>query len=324
MAENSTNHRKMDSQEAQRTIDALAGKYGLRQEESDIETYATKNAEDRSRYLSDLEAQYQRRSASDQPSSERSSGGSESGGNGGSGSSSSAQSSTRYVDAAFQASLDKQNKLMEQLWADSQARAAEERTREAERKAKADSLYNTYMGRASQALNLDPNDPIIKAQVDAYRAEQERARRGYISDVAEASGPIANIRGEERMAAERTGQAVSTFQAQLLGRELESRRNEIAEALSSMGSILSADQTAGLQRELAAIDAELNQLQTQTRATSDLGQLGLGYAGLDMDKLKMEMLNRQFYSGLESQEDIARANLGFEYDTTKPWWEAAR
>src|SRR3990167_4615224 len=103
MAENDTSHRKMDSQAAQRTIDALAGKYGLRQEESDIETYATKNPEDRSRYLSDLEEQYKRRSASDQSSSQGNN--SNSGGGGGSGSSSSGQRSTGYVDEAFRASL---------------------------------------------------------------------------------------------------------------------------------------------------------------------------------------------------------------------------
>ena len=67
------------------------------------------------------------------------------------------------------------------------------------------------------------DDPIVRAQVDAYRAEQERARRNYLDDLAEkAKGQ--SIAGEERMAAERMGQDVGKFAAGVIATEVEARR----------------------------------------------------------------------------------------------------
>lgn len=69
------------------------------------------------------------------------------------------------------------------------------------------------------------DDPVVRAQVDAYRAEQERARRNHISDLAErAGGSPVNLDGEKRMAAEKTGQAVATFTADVMAKETEARR----------------------------------------------------------------------------------------------------
>jgi hypothetical protein len=122
-------------------------------------------------------------------------------------------------------------------------------------------LYDQLAQRASQSLAIDRNDPIIRAQADAYGAQQERARRDSLADYAESAGPTANIRGEQRLGYERMGSAVGGFEAELLGRELESRRAEITQALNSMGSLLSADQQRELQRQIALLDQAVAQQQ---------------------------------------------------------------
>lgn len=208
-------------------------------------------------------------------------------------------------------------------------------TERAENKSRADALYNTLLQRSRQSLdmfggptrtggdvgmtggNMSPGgagpsrtdgmsgrvtDPIIRGQVDAFGAQTERARRNYLSDVAEQRGPYANIQGERRMSAEKAGQAVGGFQAQLLGRELTARRDEIAQALAQMGGMLSGDQTRALQGELAAIDSQLRR---------DLGFAGiaaqrdLGFAGLDVSRRGQDMGMDQFLRQLALNEWIA-------------------
>lgn len=154
-----------------------------------------------------------------------------------------------------------------------------------------DQLYGQLKSRADQSTQIDANDPIIKGQVDVYRNEQDRAQRNYLSDAAESSGPYENLRGQQRMAAEHTGQAVGGFQAELLGRELSSRRAEIADALNSMRGMLTADQQANLQTELSTLDKQMQAvgLSGQNAGLTSqnalgFGNLGLGYAGLDVQK----------------------------------------
>lgn len=117
-------------------------------------------------------------------------------------------------------------------------------------------LYGLLMQRATQGTDVS-GSPVVRAQSDAYAANEERSRRNYISDVAERGGPYANIEGERRMASERMGQRVGGFEAELMGRELAARRDEISEALTLMAGQLSGDQTRALQRELAQIEAQL-------------------------------------------------------------------
>jgi hypothetical protein len=70
------------------------------------------------------------------------------------------------------------------------------------------------------------DDPVVIAQVAAYRAEQDRARRHYLSDLAEkAQGNPQNMRGEERLTAEKMGQAVASFAADLIAKEIAARRH---------------------------------------------------------------------------------------------------
>lgn len=177
---------------------------------------------------------------------------------------------------------------------------------QAENKSRADALYSTLNQRASQGLNVTADDPIIRGQVDSFRAEQERAKRNYLSDTAEQIGPYANMRGEQRMAAEKVGQATSGFQSELLGREYGARRDEIAQALAAQGSMLSGDQNRNLQQQLAAYDQAIKE------ANVGLGQqqIGLGYAGLDFQKQGLAQNNDQFLRELA----LRQWDLGDQHD----------
>lgn len=201
--------------------------------------------------------------------------------------------------------------------------AAQQQAAQAEAKAKSDALYGQLDTRAKQGLQVNAQDPIIKGQVDAFSAQGERSRRGYLSDVAERSGPYANMRGEQRMTAEKLGQGTAGFQAELLGRELSSRRDEIAQALSTQGAILSGDQTRNLQAQLAQMDQGIKEagLGLQGRQIDQQGALGfsgqalqrdLGFADLSLrDKLGMGALDMQG-RGLDLQRELGMGGLALQ------------
>lgn len=163
-------------------------------------------------------------------------------------------------------------------------------------------LYQTLLGRSQQGLAIDRNDPVIRAQADAYSANEERARRNYLADTAEKSGPYANLQGEARLAAERVGQRTGAFESELMGRELGARRQEIATALSSMQGLLTDQQRMALQRELALLDNALRQQQISLQGQ----QLGLEGRRLDM------------------QNDQFMRNFGLQEADRASYWDAIR
>lgn len=171
---------------------------------------------------------------------------------------------------------------------------------------RSNALYSTLDTRAKQGLAVNAQDPIISGQVDAFRAEQERAKRNDISNVAEQIGPYGNIRGEQRMAAERVGQNTSGFQAELMGRELSARRDEIAQALQSQGAMLSGDQTRALQSQLAAMDQAIKEANANTSATSVGNQFTLGQGQLALGQGQLALGNR----GLDTSNDQFLRELG--------------
>lgn len=146
-------------------------------------------------------------------------------------------------------------------------------------------FYDQLLQRSQQSLAVDGSDPVIRAQTDAYAANRERTRRNYVSDEAERGGPYANMLGTSRASAERAGQDVAGFQAELMGRELAARREEIAQALMLMGGRLSDEERLALTRELGMIDANLRQQ-----------GIGLQGRGLDMqnDQFLQELAERQY------------------------------
>ena len=215
--------------------------------------------------------------------------------------------------------MEKQTKLLDEMWGAQKARDTQIAAEAAERKKRGDELYGTWLGRSQQGLQLNADDPTIKGQVDVYRAEQDRALRNALSDSAEAGG-LGDTR--KRMASERTSQNVASFQAELMARELGTRRAEVADALQSMGGMLSGDQRAGLERELGNLDNAIKQSQVgiSARDTDLRGQLGfgdlnlrgqLGNRGLDNDLLRTMMQNEQFYGdlGLRSRTQDDQYNL---------------
>jgi hypothetical protein len=125
-------------------------------------------------------------------------------------------------------------------------------------------LMAQLMARAQQGLAVNREDPNVRAQADAYAANEERQRRQYLTRAAEEMGgrPV-NLRGEERLASERAGQRSGAFEAELIGREIGARRDEIAQALALWGNRLSDEQRQGLERELAQLN---DRARTQDRS----------------------------------------------------------
>jgi hypothetical protein len=163
----------------------------------------------------------------------------------------------------------------------------------------ASSLFDLLMSRAKASENIDASDPIVKAQTDAYRTEGTRARRNYLSDVAEEAGPIANLRGERRMSAERLGQDVGGFQAQALRNAQDARRASIESALAGATGFLTDEQRMSLTNELERL-----------RLSQQESQYGRSLA----------QDNSQFNRNLTSLESQFGRNLGqraYEYDTNR-------
>lgn len=157
------------------------------------------------------------------------------------------------------------------------------------------SLYEMLLARAQQGTAVNRDDPAVRSQADAYSANAERARRNYLGDVAERSGPMANMRGDERVTAEKLGQNTGAFESELVNREMTTRRNEIAQALSSMQGLLTTEQQLALQRELGLLN---NSIQQQ--------QIGL-------QGQQMSMQNEQFLR-----------QLGFNEADRASYWDAIR
>lgn len=115
-------------------------------------------------------------------------------------------------------------------------------------------LYALLMQRAQQGTAVGRDNPNVRNQVDPVVAQQERANRNYLDDTAERAGPLANLQGERRLMAERSGQYAGALESEVIGREIEAKRQEIMQALSLWGQQLSADQRLALQRELAYLE----------------------------------------------------------------------
>lgn len=134
-------------------------------------------------------------------------------------------------------------------------------------------LLNEGTGAASAnpAFSTDPNSPILKSQIDAFRATQTQNERTNLASIAERAGPNTNIGAETRLADQQAGQAVSGYQAQLMGTQLAARQNEILQALNGASGSLTAEQAQQLEEELAQLQLAQQAFQfdaTNTRITN--------------------------------------------------------
>lgn len=110
-------------------------------------------------------------------------------------------------------------------------------------------LRNMLLSRAGQSLQVDPNDPTIKAQTDAYRADVTRGGRDFLTQQAEKGGPYGDMGAAYRSVAEKAGQAVADRRGQLMQGIVDARRKEIADSLSGLGGTLSLDEQVRLRQE---------------------------------------------------------------------------
>lgn len=161
---------------------------------------------------------------------------------------------------------------------------------------RSDDLYQQLLQRTQQGLDVDRNTPAIRAQADAFSANQERSRRNYLSDTAERMGPYASgaLQGERRMASERAGIASGAFEAELVGREITARRDEIAQALSLLTGRVSAEDEMALRRELADLEAQLRR------------------EGYGLQRYGLDQGNDQFLRQLAQRQ--------YEFDSSNPYF----
>jgi hypothetical protein len=140
-----------------------------------------------------------------------------------------------------------------------------------------------YLSLVEQDRVPDAKDPAIVSQREAFEAATERARRNAMADAAEGAGPYATgaLQGTDRMLREEAAINSSAFAADLVGREIQNRRAEILAALNGLAGVLSEEDRQALQRELAQLNAQMEQsrLSQQDRQFSD--QFGLDLANTE-------------------------------------------
>lgn len=166
-----------------------------------------------------------------------------------------------------------------------------------------DVVRNSYLQQATQGTTVDRNDPNVRQQAEPFAAAQERARRQYESEQAErlsakGLGDSGAMDAERRLATERAAQNTGAFESQLVGRELQNKRNEIQTALQALGGMVDSDQGRALQLELAKLDAQLKQAGIDTQSSLGSQELALkdklGTGGLNLDYLRALLQNQQF------------------------------
>jgi hypothetical protein len=181
-----------------------------------------------------------------------------------------------------------------------------------------DVVRNTYLQQIQKGTAVDTNDPNFRQQADTYAAAQERARRNAIDDTTQsafAGGAGAYGGGAQalaqRAATEGAARNVGQFEASLVGQELQNRRDEIKNALSSLGGMISNDQQLALQRELASLDAALKReslAQTGSLGAQDISLRDkLGTGALNVDLIRALLQNQQF--GNELGFNIGQADF---------------
>ena len=167
-----------------------------------------------------------------------------------------------------------------------------------------DDLMGLLSERMRQGEEIDPNNPIIKNQVDLFRGEQDRTRRDYLTNMAEklstqGLGNSGRLQNEQRFAQEQAGLQTGQFQAELMGRELTARRDEIKHAIDTMGDLLTEQERQMLQRELAEAENAM-----QKYGIDKSGEQF--FAGLDQK-------DRQFAAELSQRDRLAASDDAFRY-----------
>ena len=152
-----------------------------------------------------------------------------------------------------------------------------------------------------QPTGVDPNDPVIKSQTDAFNlAQQREAERTRAAMAQRAAVSGTNYSGGFDAGVNRTlqhqGQNEQAFLAQLMQQELNSQRQRASQALGFGTGLLSQEQQQALQERLANLNSQL-----QTTGYGLQQQLGLGDLGVRREGLAQQ--NSQFSAGLGQQNN---------------------
>ena len=144
-------------------------------------------------------------------------------------------------------------------------------------------FYDQLQGLIGQyGQPVTANDPIIKGQVDAFDAQQQRGAQQGQAALAEQNAyrGIPTGTRDAGTAAEYESAALNTgnFRAGLMSQELTARRNALQQTLSLYGGQLTAAQARQLQAEIAAINATLSNQQITNQNNQFYDQLGLSAA----------------------------------------------
>lgn len=173
-------------------------------------------------------------------------------------------------------------------------------------------------GIADQSTNIDPNDPVIKQQTDAYNAAQTTQLRNAENAAAEQNGPYASGADAttNRMMTEQAAQNTAGYQGQLMQQELTSRRDMIQNALSTMGGLLSTQDQEKLQTALGNLNSALSQKQMgiqQTEFGQSLAQQNaLAQLQAALSQAGLSQQGTEFNKGLIAQL-LALAQQGGEF-----------
>jgi hypothetical protein len=168
-----------------------------------------------------------------------------------------------------------------------------------------DAFKKALLDRLNKPVGVDPNDPTIKAQTDAFSLAQTRAKqrsREAMASRAGATGQISDLAGsgafDEGLSnlEQQQGESEASYNAGLMGDELTKQRDELYRYAALAGNQLSGVESRALQEKLANLDAQIKREQMTQQGgqfSQDLdlrkllgeGQLGLGQGDLDLRKL---------------------------------------
>jgi hypothetical protein len=163
------------------------------------------------------------------------------------------------------------------------------------------------LGVNQQAPSL--NDPALKGQSDAFALAQTRSRDAARSALAERmaqeGGPGVNSGAFNQDLAglfQQQGEAEGAFNANLVGKELQNRRDQLVQYMTMAGNQMNAEEARSLQKQLADIDAGLKQ-QGMSQQESQFGRT-LGEQGRQFDK---DAALKQM--GITTQADLGGRDL---------------
>jgi len=163
-------------------------------------------------------------------------------------------------------------------------------------KAYQDALLN-FMGRSQQTPTLD--DSILGPQTEVYRAASQRGmerNRKVAAERAAASGRSQSgyLDNQINKGAQEQAFNTSSFNANLLGRELDTRRKELQSALQLAAATGDQEAERELRNRLAEVSARMQQQGLNLQGQLGAGDLDFRYDALGANTaLGMEGLNQQ-------------------------------